>query len=105
MEFLCIQETKLERVDRFLCQSLWGNSVIEWVCRESAGTSGGMLWGSSQTPCLIFNIYSPGSLNGKRAFWAEPRALRAIHSDYTWCLAGDFNAVRFRSERKGVSNF
>lgn len=43
LDFICIQETKLEFVNSVLCQSLWGNSEVEWCFKESNGRSGGLL--------------------------------------------------------------
>lgn len=128
LEFICIQETKLEKVDGFPCQSLWDSSDVDWLYKESVGSSGGLiciwgtdcftiqdsfsrngflgmkgLWWSSQDPCFIFNIYSPCSLSRKRALWADLKALRATNIGHPWCLAGDFNAVRSLCERRGSS--
>jgi hypothetical protein len=43
LDFLAIQETKLETCSDVLCSSLWGGDDCEWAFRPSAGSSGGIL--------------------------------------------------------------
>ncbi|KAF1881840.1 hypothetical protein Lal_00042553 [Lupinus albus] len=43
LDFLCIQETKLELVDYQLCFSLWVGSDFDWIFQPSIGKSGGLL--------------------------------------------------------------
>jgi len=38
---VCIQETKLAKVDDFICSSLWGSSPYGFSFRPSVGASGG----------------------------------------------------------------
>ncbi|MCI41742.1 cytochrome P450, partial [Trifolium medium] len=47
---LCLQETKLQTCDDFLCSTLWGNSPHAFSYRPSVGASGGQLtlWDSSE---------------------------------------------------------
>jgi hypothetical protein len=40
---VCLQETKLQTCDVFLCSSLWGNSPHAFSYRPSAEASGGLL--------------------------------------------------------------
>lgn len=126
---ICIQETKLDRCDSYLCRSLWGGSEVEWLFRESVGNSGGLLclwckdtfvlqkyfvgnsylgvkgvWGQTTTPCFIFNVFSTCSLAGKRALWEKLRGIRANNLNFPWCVVGDFNTIRCPSERRGVSS-
>lgn len=128
VDFICIQETKKESVDDFLCQSLWGGPDVQWVCKESIGNSGGMLclwgndcfvlqdsfvgngylgvkgiWGNTNSSCYIFNIYSPCSIFGKRELWSDLRALWSKNNRVVWCLARDFNTIICNDERKGTS--
>lgn len=127
VEFICIQETKMESIDFGFCQSLWGGTEIDWRFKKSEGSSGGLLslwsnkcftcqdsvegtgylgikgiWGNSHDPCFIFNIYSPCQAAGRRALWEELLVLRANNLSTAWCLAGDFDAVRCVSERSGL---
>ncbi|KAK2357971.1 hypothetical protein QL285_095195 [Trifolium repens] len=43
LEFLAIQETKLENVTDSLCHSLWGGEDCQWAFHPSSGNSGGLL--------------------------------------------------------------
>jgi exonuclease III len=40
---VCLQETKLQVCDDFLCSSLWGSSSFGFSFRPSSGASGGLL--------------------------------------------------------------
>ncbi|MCI26559.1 hypothetical protein A2U01_0047755, partial [Trifolium medium] len=109
-----------------MIHNLWGHSGVEWVSKSSVGLSGGMLllWNSGLFRLkhvfngegflgisaeedgkliYIFNVYSPCSLQGKRRLWQELLNLKHNCQDGDWCVAGDFNAVSCRSERKGSS--
>lgn len=43
LEFLLIQETKMETTDDSLGEYLWGGASCDWVFRPSVGRSGGIL--------------------------------------------------------------
>jgi len=47
---LCLQETKLQLIDVFLCTSLWGNSNHDYSYSPSVGASGDLLtaWDTSE---------------------------------------------------------
>lgn len=49
IEFMCLQETKLDSVNDRLACSLWGNRDYGWVYSGSDGASGGLccVWDSS----------------------------------------------------------
>jgi exonuclease III len=40
---VCLQETKLQVCDDFLCSSAWGSSPLGYSYRPSVGASGGLL--------------------------------------------------------------
>jgi hypothetical protein len=40
---VCLQETKLEKIDLQLVRSLWGNSFVDWEMLPAIGTAGGVL--------------------------------------------------------------
>lgn len=42
MEFLCLQETKMEHVDKRLVCKLWGNEECSWASSGSNGAAGGL---------------------------------------------------------------
>lgn len=130
LDFICLQETKLEIVESRLCQYLWGSSDLDWVFKTSEGRSGGILsiwsnktfqrtdlivgdgflcvkglWGGNQTQCAIVNVYSLCSLEKKKELRRNLEQLMGDDGDRKWCILGDFNAVRKAEERKesGVS--
>jgi hypothetical protein len=42
-DFVCIQETKVENIDRRICVSLWGSDDFDFSFKESDERSGGLL--------------------------------------------------------------
>ncbi|KAL8492954.1 hypothetical protein ACS0TY_024238 [Phlomoides rotata] len=40
VEFCCIQESKLEVVDEYMCRTIWGNSGVGWTWKGASGRSG-----------------------------------------------------------------
>lgn len=94
VDFMAIQETKLENVSPELCYNLWGSINCNWVFLPSKGNSGGILslwnksssklifsfsgegfvgvcleWGPLATRCFLVNIYSKCDLVSKRRLW------------------------------------
>jgi len=123
---LCIQETKLEVVDEFLCRSLWGTDPMSFSFKSSVGASGGIItvWDPSLVDvwlsvnianCLIIkgtllqnnevfclaNVYAPCEGKGRQDLWDALTNLFQLHSEAAWCFLGDFNAVRSSDERRG----
>ncbi|KAL8458477.1 hypothetical protein ACS0TY_036118 [Phlomoides rotata] len=126
--FVCIQETKMEVIDKHLCVRLWGEEC-GWAYKGSRGNSGGLLcmwdpgifyyescfdrdgggleikgcWGQSKIPCSIVNVYMPCNRSERYSifnYWKEEFADRP---NQIICFVGDFNTVRKASERKGRS--
>lgn len=58
-------------------------------------------WGVNKIECCLINVYAPCELGDRVDLW--DRVLQVIHRnpDCTICVAGDFNSVRFASERVG----
>ena len=54
--------------------------------------------------CVVVNIYAACSLSEKKILWDELTNIKVASQDSVWCFCGDFNAIRSRSERKGVRN-
>lgn len=75
VDFVCIQESKLEIVDDLICQSVWGDGQIGWATREASGRSGGIIsiWNSEVFSCLS-SWHMAGALivNG---LWGAERVL------------------------------
>lgn len=101
--------------------NVWGRGEFEFVCKDSDGSSGGLLcvWVSGlfdvestvigehfvciaakfhDTTCHLVNVYSAGNITGKRRLWDDLRNLRGELGGNNWCVAGDFNAVLDRCE-------
>ncbi|GKV47369.1 hypothetical protein SLEP1_g54274 [Rubroshorea leprosula] len=124
-DFLFLQETKLEEVEESLCRALWNSDNFDWIMQKSMGNSGGLLciwnkscfikqgviegggfigvsgeWGKERKKCNVINVYAPCDRHRKVLLWEE-LAGRVLEEGGCWLLAGDFNAVRNVSERRG----
>ncbi|KAI8569700.1 hypothetical protein RHMOL_Rhmol02G0297800 [Rhododendron molle] len=40
---VCVQETKLEQVDKIAIQRIWGNADLDFASASAVGASGGLL--------------------------------------------------------------
>ncbi|CAJ2673622.1 unnamed protein product [Trifolium pratense] len=128
VEFLALQETKLETISSSLCYYLWGSQDCEWTFLPSEGNSGGILsiWkkdnnlllfiftgqgfvgvclesGIQKKVIFVVNVYAKCDLDSKRRLWENLVMSKRGFEDGAWCFAGDFNAVYRREERRGVS--
>ena len=126
---VCLQETKMDLINRGVISSLWGGQHVDWLYLGSVGASGGVLlmWdnrvvdkveeavGRFSVSCKFKNVvdhffwaftgvYGPNSDRDRSFLWEELSGLRSWW-DVPWCAGGDFNVVRFPSERSGSSNF
>ncbi|KAF1891499.1 hypothetical protein Lal_00012388 [Lupinus albus] len=125
LDFLCIQETKLELLDYHIRSSLWDGFDFDWIFQPSIGKSGGLLciWKkdkfqmisyrsgkgflgvvgyylNSSDLCHIINVYSPCNYKEKREVWVELGRWKFESSVNLWCFVGDFNSVKCSDERK-----
>ncbi|EOY09255.1 Uncharacterized protein TCM_024668 [Theobroma cacao] len=109
-------------------KKLWGRSDVNWLSAESVGNSEGLFfvwctkYFSIKHPATnrrfilimgkiqglngnyeIGNIYAPNDEGERSAFWEELLlALRAW--DVTWCIEGDFNAIKCIEERTSCTS-
>ena len=122
-EVICLQETKLETVSRAIVRSLWSNRFADWKFLESEGASGGVLitWdkhvaevqncvkGQFSLSCRFKNVqdqfewvfsgvYGPNMDVDRFILWEELAGVRSWWGA-PWCIGGDFNVVRFPSEK------
>ncbi|MCH80359.1 endonuclease/exonuclease/phosphatase family protein, partial [Trifolium medium] len=129
VEFLAIQETKLEEVSDALCYSIWGGEDCSWAFYPSAGNSGGILsiwrksvsslifsftgdgyvgvcldWGVQKNRCFLVNVYSKCDISNKRRLWESILMSKGGFRGGAWCVIGDFNAVLQRDERRGINS-
>ncbi|XP_058754983.1 uncharacterized protein LOC131628127 [Vicia villosa] len=106
--------------------SFWRNSSVDFSFIPSVGASGGILtlWNTNTVKAVFnfggrgflgmkllwkgnyfyaVNVYFPISREEKRSLREKILDLKSRFSDGEWLVGGDFNTVRNRRERKGVS--
>jgi len=130
VEFLCLQETKVTGFFDFKCVALWGDNKIGWVLNEGENGAGGLLsmWNKEAFEyrshvkgrgfiavsgthvkmnclCVIVNVYATCSISDKVVMWDALSTIKSANHNEVWCCCGDFNAIRFMEERKGVRGF
>ncbi|XP_024628654.1 DNA-(apurinic or apyrimidinic site) endonuclease-like [Medicago truncatula] len=124
---LCIQETKLQLIDDFVCTSIWGPMCHDYSFSPSVGASGGLvtIWDTAEvevwTSCrgdnfllihgrfiksneefYLFNVYAPCDRFAKQALWTSLSSRLLSLGSLNVCLCGDFNSVRSADERRSV---
>jgi hypothetical protein len=129
VEYLAIQETKLEEVTDSLCFSIWGGEDCSWAFYPSVGNSGGILsiwrksivslvylfagdgyvgtcldWGAQKQRCYVVNVYSKFDLYNKRRLRVSLLMSKGGFSGDAWCLLGDFKVVLQSEERRGINS-
>lgn len=57
---------------------------------------------STKAKWLITSVYGPNDSQREKQFWKELDEVRG-RWDGAWCIGGDWNIVRFPSERRGTS--
>jgi exonuclease III len=125
VDIVCLQETKLEHISRRVVNSVWGCPYVDWCYAAAIGAAGGILlmWdkrvvsrldmevGECVAACSFKNVvegfewafagvYGPNGDFDRHCFWDEWAGLMSCW-DLPWCIGGDFNVVRFPSERSG----
>nr|GEV94539.1 putative RNA-directed DNA polymerase, eukaryota, reverse transcriptase zinc-binding domain protein [Tanacetum cinerariifolium] len=125
VDFLALQETKMESIDLFNIRSCWGNLRFDHVHSDSVGNSGGILcvwdpyslckinstvseyfvmirgvWLKTGNNILIILVYAPHDLKEKHILWDYLN-----HVIQSWngevVIMGDSNEVRLKSDRFG----
>ena len=129
VDFLAIQQTKLEVITNSLCHNLWGSDDCEWAFLPSIGNSGGILsiwrksnssllfsftgegfmrvcleWGVHKKRCFVVNVYFKCNLLPKKRLWDSLVLVKNTFGDLKWCVIGDFNAVTCAEERRGIND-
>nr|GEV37090.1 RNA-directed DNA polymerase, eukaryota [Tanacetum cinerariifolium] len=118
VNFLSIQETKLDVFSDVAMKTLWSNHRFEYIINEAVGNSEGILcvwdpsfflkeqhivsdnfvalygtWVPKKIKLLVITVYAPQPLTSKRALWDYLMSL--INRWDGHCLVmGDFNEVR-----------
>jgi exonuclease III len=128
VDFLALQETKLEEITSEFCYSIWGSQDCQWAFLPSQGSSGGILslWkkennslifsftgegfvgvclelANDLSRCYIVNVYAKCDISAKRRCWGDILMSKRGFGEGLWCVLGDFNSVRDSNERRGVS--
>ncbi|GJR30323.1 RNA-directed DNA polymerase, eukaryota [Tanacetum coccineum] len=115
----------MENMEMFCVKMCWGNFAFDYVHSDSVGNSGGILcvwdscsfrkkdvtvsdyfimirgvWLKTGNDLLIVSVYAPQELSEKKMLWDY-----LIHVINNWkgevIIMGDFNEVRYKSERFG----
>ncbi|GJY76683.1 RNA-directed DNA polymerase, eukaryota [Tanacetum coccineum] len=125
INFVALQETKMESIDLFSIKMLWGNLAFDHVVSSSIGNSGGILcvwdsnmfikkhvssldyflaimgtWIPTSTKLLVISIYAPQELSEKLELWGYLCSLINRWDGETVVLV-DFNEARTEQERFG----
>jgi len=85
--------------------SMWNKEAFEYE-NHLMGRGFIIIFGhyiKSSFRCVVVNVYSPCTLNGKKSLWEDLSKVKMALHKPVWCFCGDFNVVRSISERKGVS--
>jgi len=124
---LCIQETKMQLIDDFLCTSIRRPTSHDYSYSLSVGASGGLItiWDTSEVvvwmSCrgdhflmihgrfiksneefYLFNVYGPCDRSAKQTLWTFLSSRLLSMGSRNVCLCGDFNSVRSAEERRSV---
>uniref|UniRef100_A0A2N9HAP6 Reverse transcriptase zinc-binding domain-containing protein n=1 Tax=Fagus sylvatica TaxID=28930 RepID=A0A2N9HAP6_FAGSY len=122
------RETKLMSVTQGLVRSLWRCKYVDWTSLDSIGASGGiiLMWdrrvvervdeaiGCFSISCrfrevasgldwVFSGVYGPNKVVERRMMWDELAGIATVWA-VPWCVGGDFNLVRYPSERAGASD-
>ncbi|GJY81678.1 RNA-directed DNA polymerase, eukaryota, partial [Tanacetum coccineum] len=125
VNFLALQETKMENMELFCVKTCWGNMAFDYVHSDSVGNSGGILcvwdpnafckssvtmsdyfimvrgvWRQNGKDFLIIVVYAPHDIKEKMMLWDYlTREIGRWKGEVV--VMGDFNEVRNRSDRFG----
>nr|GFA56445.1 RNA-directed DNA polymerase, eukaryota [Tanacetum cinerariifolium] len=120
-----VKETKMKSMELITIKSCWGNYAFDYVHSDAIGNSGGILcvWDTNEfckTNCtvsdyfvivrgvwvktganlIIVAVYAPYDLKDKCLLWDYLTHV-SNHWDGEVMMMGDFNEVRFKSDRFG----
>ena len=128
-DMLCLQETKKEHLDNYICHALWGDTNVKWKMQPVISRAGGLLclwnessfrldrkvcgqgfiylegiWVPDGQRMVIVNIYVPCDMIQKGNLWDQITQLKALNPGVLWCILGDFNSIRTAEERVGMTH-
>ncbi|GKV44390.1 hypothetical protein SLEP1_g51580 [Rubroshorea leprosula] len=94
LDFLFLQETKMQEVDGSVCRGLWYSDDCDWVMKESIGASGALMCVWNNVSFVKLREFVGDGFLGIDGVWGPEKG-------GCWMIAGDFNAVRCPEERRG----
>ncbi|RVW63565.1 hypothetical protein CK203_062462 [Vitis vinifera] len=121
-----VSGNKKRGVRQKVCSSVWSVRNKEWAILPACGASGGILiiWDSKKMrgeevvigsfsvsvrflldgsgPLWLSAVYGPNNPSIRKEFWVEMLDLFGLTYP-SWCVGGDFNVIRRRSEKLGGS--
>ncbi|GJX29134.1 RNA-directed DNA polymerase, eukaryota, reverse transcriptase zinc-binding domain protein [Tanacetum coccineum] len=95
VNFLSLQETKMEAIELLNVKACWGNFAFDYRYSASVGE-----WVPSGKKLLIISFYAPQELNEKKMLW-DYLILVINNWNGEVIIMGNFNEVRKQSERFG----
>lgn len=121
-DVVILQETRLNSMNRLMVKSVWSSRQIGWIALDAVFCGGILvMWKESSvqvfdsmvglfsvslackfngsTEAWVSGVYGPCKTPERKHFWQELYALAGLCHD-VWCLVGDFNVVRWLSERQ-----
>ena len=128
-DIVCFQETKVSSTDVAFVWSLWGSPFIDWAVLDAVQASGGVLliWdkrvfekldviarqfsvsvllrgvvGDFVWACI--GVYGSNDDGQQVSLWELSSQVHA-RWPMAWCVVGDFNIIRYPSERLGCESF
>ncbi|XP_028063179.1 uncharacterized protein LOC114266465 [Camellia sinensis] len=126
VDVVLIQETKRRTLEVTLIKSIWPFDKMDYMGVDADGRAGGLLciWhpdrfkvvdccgsrnfiilssiSGQSFECSMVNVYAPNDVGKRRQLWESLKNLKISYPN-PWCMGGDFNEIRFLSERKGCS--
>ncbi|GKA34274.1 RNA-directed DNA polymerase, eukaryota [Tanacetum coccineum] len=97
VNFMALQETKMENMELFSINMYWGNFAFDYVHSDSVSNLGGIL---CVNDLLIIAVYAPHDCRDKQMLWDY-----LTYEIGKWkgevVIMGDFNEVRYKSDRFG----
>ncbi|XP_071739376.1 uncharacterized protein [Rutidosis leptorrhynchoides] len=123
---IALQETKCRKFPESWIEKIWGNDNYKYAVKNSKGNSGGILlvwdtrffitnrvveresfiaikgkWLDAGTELIFINVYGPQTDEAKKKMWSDLNEVMN-YDEAMWIILGDFNKVRFASERKNT---
>ena len=125
VNFLSLQETKMEVMENMCVKMCWGNMAYDYVHSDAVGNSGGILcvwdptwynkenvtkfdsfvmicgiWKATGVKLMIIAVYAPHEKKDKFMLWDYlEREIKRWSGEVI--VMGDFNEVRYKCERLG----